>query len=69
MNTSKLTVSGKVLSPEQIDKLRTLGLHNKCRFPGYRRVNSDLVRAGGLKDEMMIAVSRTGEVEYYEKDR
>lgn len=70
MNTSKIVFSGdKEISPEQIDKLRTLGLHNKCRFPGYHRVASDLVRAGGLKVGMVIAFSRTGEVEYYEKDR
>lgn len=69
MNTSKLAFPGdKVISPEQIDELRTIGLHNKCRFPGYHRVNSDLVRAGELKGGMMIAVSRTGKVEYYKKD-
>ena len=70
MNTSKLTFHGDaILSPEQIDELRTLGLHSKCRFPGYHRVSTDVVRAGGLKVGMVIAFSRTGEIEYYEKDR
>jgi len=70
MNTSKLTFPGDaILSPEQIDELRTLGLNTKCRFPGYHRVSTDVVRAGGLKVGMVIAFSRTGEIEYYEKDR
>lgn len=70
MNTSKIVFSGdKEISPEQIDELRTLGLRTKCRFPGYHRVHPDVVKAGGLKVGMVIAFSRTGEIEYYEKDR
>lgn len=70
MNRSKVTFPGdKKLSPEQIDKLRTLGLRAKCRFSGYHRVPTDVVKAGGLKVGMVIAFSRTGEIEYYEKDR
>lgn len=71
MNMSKLTFPGdKIISPKQIDELHTLGLRTKCRFPGYHRVHPDVVKAaGGLKVGMVIAFSRTGEVEYYEKDR
>lgn len=70
MNTSKIVFSGdKEISPEQIDELRTLGLRTKCRFPGYHRVHPDVVKVGGIKVGMVIAFSRTGEIEYYEKDR